>query len=77
MPSPFVGLVLISDVPPDRPSPPMNSLPPRLCPPIGLEGVVGVATGDSDGEVAAVGGFGVPAGLKLKSGRALIDFPLP
>jgi hypothetical protein len=81
MSSPLVGLVLISEAPPVRPSPPMNSLPPRLCPPIGLEGVTGVAgnaVGDSCGEVAVAvaGGADGPAGLKLKSGRALIDLPL-
>lgn len=57
----------------------MNSLPPRLWPPIGLEGVTGVtgvAIGDIGGEVAVVAGVEVPAGLKLKSGNALIDLPL-
>ena len=75
MSSPLVGLVLNSEALPDRPSPPMNSLPPRLCPPTGLEGVAGVtgvvgsAIGDSCGEVAVADGADVPAGLKLKSGR--------
>lgn len=45
-PSPLVGLLLNRVEPPERPSPPMNSLPPRLCPPIGLEGVVGVVDGE-------------------------------
>lgn len=73
-PSPLVGLVLISDTPPDRPSPPMNSLPPRRCPPIGLDGVVGVVNGECGGVVATGGARVAAAGLKEKSGRALTDF---
>ena len=76
--SPLVGLVLINVVAPGRLSPPINSLPPRLCPTIGLDGVPGVAgcaNGDTGGEVAVAGALGVPAGLKLKSGKALMDFP--
>lgn len=81
MPSPLAGLVLNSDTPPDRPSPPMNSLTPRLCPPIGLDGVVGVVVnGECGGVVVAVvvagGARVVAAGLKEKSGRALTDFCL-
>jgi hypothetical protein len=70
--------VLINVVAPGRLSPPMNSLPPRLCPPIGLEGVpgtAGCADGDTGGEDAGAVDLGVPAGLKLKSGKALIDLP--
>ena len=40
----FVGLELSNCAPPALPSPPMNSLPPRLCP-IGLDGVVGSVVG--------------------------------
>ena len=70
----LVGLVLNSDAP--RRSPPMNSLAPRLCPPIGLDGVVGVVDGECGGVVVA-GGARVPgAGLNEKSGRALTDFCL-
>lgn len=71
-PSPFVGLVLIKPRPaPDLPSPPINSLPPLLCPP-GLEGIALVAPG----EVGDCGGLEVPepscadaARLKLKLGK--------
>jgi hypothetical protein len=54
MPSPFVGLELRAKPPPVRPSPPMNSLPPRLWP-IGLEGVVGMSMGECGGVVAVSG----------------------
>jgi hypothetical protein len=71
-PSPFVGLVLINPKPvPDIPSPPMNSLPPLLCPP-GLDGT----TFAEPGELGDSGGLAIPvpllgdaAGLKLKLGR--------
>lgn len=76
MPSPLVGLELINVTPPARPSPPMNSLPPRLCP-IGLEGVVGVPIGECGGvDVAVVEILAAPAGLKEKSGSAETDFCL-
>lgn len=76
----MVGLVLISDMPPERPSPPINSLPPLLCPPIGLEGVVGVASEGECGGVVVTGGVVAggarvaTAGLNEKSGRVLTDF---
>ena len=75
IPSPFVGLVLSSVEPPARPSPPMNSLPRRLCPPIGLEGVVGVLNGEC-GECGGLVSAVAAAGLKEKSGSALADFIL-
>jgi hypothetical protein len=53
----------------------MNSLPPRLCPPIGLEGVVGVLSGEF-GECGGLVSAVVPAGLKEKFGSALTDFIL-
>lgn len=76
MPSPLVGLVLKRLAPPTRPSPPMNSLPPRLCL-TACDGVVGIANGECGG-VTGVGPAGLfgPAGLKEKSGNALTDFCL-
>jgi hypothetical protein len=75
--SPFVGLELKRPMPPDLASPPMSSLPPRRWP-MFLEGVVGVvAMGECGGVVAVavtVEGLPVPEGLKLKSGKALMDF---
>jgi hypothetical protein len=76
--SPLVGLLLFNAVPPGRISPPMNSLPPRLCPWDGFEGDTGGAArawGECGG-VDSLAGFGVPAGLNEKSGRALMDFCL-
>ena len=45
VPSSLAGLELNNEMPPVRLSPPINSLPPRLCP-IGREGVVGVVMGE-------------------------------
>lgn len=75
--SPFVGLLLMGVVPPGRTSPPMNSLPPLRCPCVVFVGVTGSArlAGDCGGEGSFVG-FAAPAGLKEKSGRALMDFCL-
>lgn len=67
--------MLSSVVPPARPSPPINSLPPRLCPPIGLEGVVGLLNGEC-GECGGLVSAVAAAGLKEKSGSALTDFIL-
>lgn len=75
MPSPLVGLLLISAGPPGRTSPPINSLPPRLCPWIGLGRVGESAEGECGGEVPVVGAA-EPAGLKENSGSALTDFCL-
>lgn len=68
----LVGLELSSAVlAPALPSPPINSLPPRLCP-IGLDGVVGMVVGESGGvPVVSLAGA---AGLKEKSGSAETDF---
>lgn len=68
-PSPLIGL-LLSNV-----EPPINSLPPRLCPWVGFVGVVG-KVGDNWGGDDSASGFGAPAGLKEKAGRALTDFCL-
>lgn len=77
--SPLAGLVLTSDMP-GRAGPPINSLPPRLwCPCTGLAGVAGDVSGAVVGERAegaAAAGFRAPAGLKVKSGRALMDLCL-
>lgn len=55
-PSPFVGLVLIKPSPaPEIPSPPINSLPPLLCPP-GLDGTILV----EPGELGDNGGLAIP-----------------
>jgi len=54
----------------------MNSLPPRLCPPIGLEGVVGLPSGECGECGGLVSAGAAPAGLKEKSGSALTDFIL-
>lgn len=53
--------------------PPMNSLPPRLWPWIGLAGVEGRALGDCGGE-APVDVCEVPAGLNENAGKAFTDF---
>lgn len=71
-PSPLVGLVLIKPNPvPEIPSPPINSLPPLLCPP-GRDGMVLAEAG----EVGDCGGLAIPAlawedavELKLKLGN--------
>lgn len=77
MPSPFVGLVLSKFDDPGLPSPPMNSLPPRLCPTMAREGVEGVVVEKGDwGGLPSAGGCALPAGLKEKSGRALPDLSL-
>lgn len=72
MPSPLVGLVLIKPKPvPVTPSPPINSLPPLLCPP-GRDGIFLAETG----ELGDCGGLAIAdplleeaVGLKLKLGN--------
>jgi hypothetical protein len=72
MPSPLVGLVLIKPRPvPEIPSPPINSLPPLLCP-TGRDGMVLAELG----ELGDCGGLAIPVpawedavGLKLKVGN--------
>ena len=71
-PSPLVGLVLIKPSPvPEIPSPPINSLPPLLCPP-GRDGIFLA----EPGELGDCGGLAIPelaledaVGLKLKLGN--------
>jgi hypothetical protein len=78
MPSPLEGLELSRPMPPDLLSPPMNSLPPRLCPTV--RGVVGVdGCGDGGPEMLAEGlAAGLrPEGLKENSGSALMDIRWP
>lgn len=53
----------------------MNSLPPRLCPCIGLEGVTDSVDGDCGGDVPEVDDV-EPDGLNENSGSALTDFCL-
>jgi hypothetical protein len=56
MPSPLIGLVLIKPNPvPEIPSPPINSLPPLLCPP-GRDGMVLA----DPGELGDSGGLAIP-----------------
>lgn len=71
-PSPLVGLVLIKPSPvPDFPSPPINSLPPLLCPP-GRDGMFLAEPGelgDCGGLAIADPSFDDAVGLKLKLGN--------
>ena len=76
IPSALVGLVLRIFAPPALPSPPINSLPPLLCP-IARDGVVGAANGECGGVADAGPEVPLgPAGLNEKSGSVLTDFCL-
>ena len=69
----FTGLELSVTCPPVLPSPPINSLPPRLC--AVREGVAGVlSVGEAGGVAVAFEDCVVPAGSKENSGNAVTDF---